>query len=371
MATYDKLKIFNQYAHLAFQYSDTTFRQILNEQTGGTITTEVRPKDGNYCIESYWANDANQAVLEAPNVQAAVTGEEFTQVQRVDIKVGCRMKQYQWQNFATRWAGLPDDQQGALWGRTVAESFNRRKIESVVSSLVACFVKGLLPTGKDTEIEKVIDDQSGPANQTVANDKRLDVSKLIVARGKFGDAFSDITGVIMHSGAFFNMQAENLRNFQELFLYPGSFVTRSPDGLMFFITDLPVLTYQKNSVTNYRTLLLRPMAATIFENNDFRQHIEDSNGKTWIETTAQAQQSFNVGVKGMTWANTANVTPKLGTTSRIDTTSSATRNATANLSHTTTDSGVLDNPASWARIGTAESKPITKKELPGVMLISQ
>lgn len=363
--TYDKLKIFNQYAHMAFQYADTTFRQILNDQTGGTITSQVRPKDGNYCIESYWANDANQAVLEAPNVQATVSGEEFTQVQRVDIKVGCRMKQYQWQNFATRWAGIPDDQQGALWGRTVAESFNRRKIESVVSSLVACFVKGMLTSGKDTEIEKIIDDQSGSSTQVAANERRLDLSKLIVARGKFGDAFSDITGVIMHSGAFFGMQAENLRSFQELFLYPGSFVTRSPDGLMFFVTDLPVLTYQKNSVNNYRTLLLRPMAATIFENNDFRQHIEDSNGKTWIETTAQAQQSFNIGVKGMTWADTTKVHPKLGSTSR------ATNAATAQFSHTTSDSGVLDNPASWARIGTSESKPLTFKELPGVMLISQ
>ena len=360
--TYDKLKIFNQYAHMAYQYMDTTFRQILNEQTGGTITSQVRPKDGNYCIESYWANDADQAVLEAPNVQSTVTGEEFTQVQRVDIKVGCRMKPYQWQNFATRWAGIPDDQQGALWGRTVAESFNRKKIETVVSSLVACFVKGLLTSGKDTEIEKVVDDQSGT---TAANDKRLDLSKLIVARGKFGDMFGEISGVVMHSGAFFGMQAENLRAFQELFLYPGSFVTRSPDGLMFFVTDLPVLTYQKGSVTNYRTLLLRPMAATIFENNDFRQHIEDSNGKTWIETTAQAQQSFNVGIKGMTWSSLTAVHPKLGSTSR------ATNTATAPLSHTTSDAGVLDNPASWDRIGTSESKPLTFKELPGVMLISQ
>ena len=363
--TYDKLKIFNQYAHMAYQYSDTTFRQILNEQSGGTITSQVRPKDGNYCIESYWANDADQAELEAPNVQATVSGEEFTQVQRVDIKVGCRMKQYQWQNFATRWAGIPDDQQGALWGRTVAESFNRKKLESVVSALVACFAKGLTATGitTDSEITKLIDDQSGTT--TAADDKRLDLSKIIVARGKYGDMFGAIKAVVMHSGAFFGMQGENLRSFQELFLYDGAFVLRSPDGLMFYVTDMPILTYQHGSIPKYRTLLLREMAATIYENGDFRQHIEDSNGKTWIETTAQAQQSFNLGIKGMTWHDITKVHPKIGTTSL------RTNTATDIVNGLHSDSGVIDNPNSWSRIGTAESKPLTKKELPGVMLLSQ
>ena len=366
--TYDKLKIFNQYAHMAYQYSDTTFRQILNQQSGGTITSQVRPKDGNYCIESYWANDADQAELEAPNVQATVTGEEFTQVQRVDIKVGCRMKQYQWQNFATRWAGIPDDRQGALWGRTVGESFNRKKLESVVASLVACFAKGLTAAGvtKDTEIEGLIDDQSGGA--TADQSKRLDLSKIIAARGKYGDAFGKIKAVVMHSGAFFGMQTENLRSFQQLFLYDGAFVLRSPDGLMFYVTDMPILTYLTGSprtLPKYRTLLLREQAATIYENNDFRQHIEDSNGKTWIETTAQAQQSFNIGVKGMTWHDVTKVHPKLGTTNL------RTNAATDIVDGLHSNDGVIDNPGSWSRIGTAESKPLTKKELPGVMLLSQ
>ena len=42
----------------------------------------------------------------------------------------------------------------------------------------------------------------------VGLDKRLDVSKLLVAQGKFGDMAGAITGIIMHGSAFFGMQAE-------------------------------------------------------------------------------------------------------------------------------------------------------------------
>ena len=366
--TYDRYIKYNELAYKTFRYADTTFRMILNEQTGGTLTSSLRPTKGNYYSDVVWGNQANKAELAAPNVQSAVTAEQQRQLQRIDIKVGCRMPQYAWQSIASDWIGISRDEQAAIWGRTVAESFIRIKIESIVGALVAGFSKGIIGTGapgaigaKDTEIEKVIDDQSGSA---VGLDKRLDVSKLLVAQGKFGDMAGAITGIIMHGSAFFGMQAENLRSFQNLFMYQGSFVATSSTGLRIFVTDVPALTFKEGSVTKYRTLLLRPNSANIFENGDFDQNISRDNGKTWIETTAQAQQTFNVGIRGLTWSNIASIHPVMGTTD-------VTGTGTAKLAGLHMNAGVLDNPASWERVGTDETQPITFKELPGAMIISQ
>ena len=361
MATLANYIILNEYAQDSFRYADTTFKQILNEQTGGTITTQVRPTDGNFFSKAVWANDANQFKLVKPSVNTAVTAKEQRRLQCIDIKCAGNMGQFEWQSIAARWVGISPEEQAAVWGRTVAESIMRTKIELLVGGLVATFCKALSAGGstgaKDTEIEKVVQDESG---STAANDKRMDLAKLVKGQGLFGDAWGMLNGAIMHSGAYFNMYAENLRSFSEVFMYGNSFVTRAPTGLMIFVTDVPALKYVESSVTKYRTLFLRPMAATIYENADHEMLIDRTTGTEWINTTAQAQQTFNIGISGMTWANVANVEPITGTTA-----------ATGKLAGLHTNAGVIDNPASWERVGTDETQPITFKELPGAMIISQ
>lgn len=355
--TYDQLQVLQDHAYRAFQVTDTTFRQIINAETGNTLVIQSRPTPGNFYTDVYWGNDADKVSLEAPNVQSPVTNDQFKQVAQVDIKTGAVMKPYEWQSIGAQWIGISPEQQAMVWGRTAAESFMRKKIESLVASLVACFGKGQLTSGKDTEIEKVIDNQSG---STASAANKIDLAKLIQARGKFGDLFGALTGVIMHSGAYFAMHDRNLSQYQQLFSYGTVFVDRTIGGLPIFVTDLPILTFVQSGVTKYRTLLLRPMAAMLYENGDYQQHFDVSNGKTWIETTVQAQQTFNVKIRAMTWASTSAIHPKLGTTS-----------ATGLLTGLKTNAGVLDNPASWNRVGTAEGKAVTFKELPGVMLVTQ
>lgn len=364
MATFSDIKILQDWALTSFRYTDTTFRQLLNEQTGGTIVSQGMQTPGSYYQEVYWANDSNQAVLDDPNSQAAVTNEALKQVSQFDVKVAARMKPYEWQSIAHRWQGSSPEQQAIIWGRTVAESFMRLKIEAICGALVAGFSKAIRTDGSavggagtDAEFVKVVNNQSGT---TANNANRLDLSKLIVARGLLGDMASDIRGVIMHSGAFYGMQAENLRSFQEVFTYDTAFVTRSPDGLMFYVTDLPILTFTQAGVTKYRTLLLRPMAAILRDQTDYEQYIDRSNGQKWIQTTAQAQQTYSLCIKGLSWTDRARIHPTFGSTSGL-----------LLRSGTKTDTGAIDNPASWERVGTSESKAVGHKELPGVMLISQ
>ena len=364
MATFADLKILQDWALTSFRYSDTTFRQLLNEQTGGTIVSQAMQTPGSYYQEVYWANDSNQAVLDNPNDQQAATNESLKQVSQFDIKVAARMKPYEWQSIGHRWQGTTPEQQAIIWGRTVAESFMRLKIESICGALVACFNQGINTagtavggTGADAEVAKVIENQSGTA---ASPDNRVDMSKLMLARGKMGDMAGDIRGIIMHSGAYYGMHAENLKQFKEVFTYDTAFVMRSPEGLMFYVTDLPILTFTDNNVVKYRTLLLRPRAAVLRDQSDYNQLIDNPSGQKWIQTVAQAEQTFSLFIKGFSWKTRATIHPGFGTTSDVKL-----------KIGTKTNAGAIDTPASWERVGTAESKPITFKELPGVMLLSQ
>ena len=355
--TYDKLIVLNDWMQRTYRWMDVSFVRRVNEQTGGTIVFKTRPTPGDYYQTTSFANEANKAKLAKPNVQQAVTNEEFTALNRIDIKCGMVMTPYEWQTIALRWSNLGPQALGMIWARTVAESFFRKRLETLCNALVASFCKGL-GSSKDTTVEKVIDDQSGGTSADAT--KKLDVDKVIQAPGKFGDMYENVTAIIMHSGAFFGMQSRNLSQYTDLFMYPGTFVQTTPLGTPIYVTDLPILRFVQNNVPKFRTLFLRPEAAELCDNGDFEQFVDRGNGSTWINTTAQAQSTFNVGIRGFTWADITKTKPLEGTTQ-----------GTGLLAGTTTNAGAIDSPTSWDVIGTAQSKKVSYRELPGVMLLSQ
>lgn len=354
--TYDKLQILNEWAHRTYRWMDVSFVRRVNEQTGGAIRFTSRPTDGDYYQSTSWANEANKASLAKPNVQSSVTNQEFTQVITTDIKCGMIMQPYEWQTIALRWAGLPPEVLGMIWARTTAESFFRLRLETLMASLVSCLSKGV-GTGHDTEVAKAIDDQSG-TTANVAN--KLDVDKIIQAPGKFGDMYEDLTAIVIHSGAFFSMQSRNLTQYTDLFMYPNTFVRMTPLGTPLYVTDLPILKFTQSGVTKYRTLYLKRDACMLYDNGDYEQLIERRTGQTWLNTTAQAQSTFNVGVKGFTWSDITKTKPIAGATA-----------ATGLQTGLTTNAGAIDSPASWAVIGAGQSRKLSYRQLAGVMLLSQ
>ena len=362
MATYDQLAILQRWAVHTFRYTDVSYRKILNEQTGGTIVSVTQDTPGNYFEDVYWGNDPDIVVLDDPGDNATATAAELKQIKIRDVKVAARANMYEWQSIAARWMRSSPQAIAQVWGRTVAESMLKVRVKAAMNALVACFSKGLkndgtLAAGGDTELFKVIRNDSGT---TASDANKMDIAKLIAARGQFGDLFGEITGVIMHSGAYFAMQGRNLSQFNELFMYGNSFITRTADGMPIFVTDNPILTFAEGTVTKYRTLLLRPMAVVIRDHSDFEALIDRQSGTKWINTRAQAQQTFSIYIKGMTYTATVAhpVFAAATSTAKLLTGVGTTANA-------------LDNPASWGRGGVTEGKPLTAKEMPGVMLITQ
>ena len=359
MATYGQLAILQRWAVHTFRYTDTSYRKILNEQTGGTIVCVDRMTPGSFFEDVYWGNDADAVVLGNPAVNNAATAQELKQIKLRDIKVAARANMYEWQSIASRWMNSSPQAIASAWGRTVAESMLKVRVKAAMNALVACFSSGLHSNGTltggtvgDTEYKKLI-------SYTPAD--KIDLAKLIAARGLFGDLYGEITGVIMHSGAFFSMQAQNLATYQRLFMYGNNFVTRTSDGMPIFVTDNPILTYVDGTTTQYRTLLLRPMSVVIRDHSDFEALIDRQSGTDWINTRAQAQQTFSIYIKGNSWKSSSAVHPVFA----------AATGTVKGLTGVGTTAGALDTPASWERGGTSESKALPAKEMPGVMLITQ
>lgn len=359
--TYSQLHIMNDFAYEEYMVADTTFRDILNERSGGAIVVKVRPQDeraGDFFTQNYYGAEIKKARLEAPNVQTGTTAREFKQIKQVDIRTGLVFDQYQWQSVASEWINQPPEGMARMFGRTVAESFNREMQEAAIAVLFACFGNGLRTSSPDAVVASVINDISGTTTSDLT--KRLDLGQITQSRLLLGDGYEDASVILMHSGAFAGMTGKNLLDYKELFVYGNTFQQATTEGLPIYISDLPLLTYRDGQATKYRTFILKRDALTIYDNGNLRIHFETSTGKTWIEDTAQAQMFINIKPMAFTWADTANVHPKIGTT-----------NATGKLVGLHTNDGVLDNQASWKRVGIDESRALTKKELPGVLIISQ
>lgn len=360
-SNFGDLNVMNSYAYSEYQVADTLFREFLNARSGGAIVIENReagPKEGDYHTENFWGSEPDKARFESPSVQTSTTARRFKMVKQVDIRLGMVFDQYEWQSMSSDWIGRPPEEQARLFARTVQESFARKYQEAAGAVLTATFSRGLLSSGKDTVVETVIHDIGG--GTTPDTTKRLDMNQITQARLRMGDMYEEAAVVLMHTGAYAGMTGKNLEDYKELFVFGNNVQQRTTEGLPIFLTDLPILTFTQGTATKYRTFILKRRAIVIYDNGRTRMNFDTSNGETWINDTAQAQTFFNIKPLGYTWSDTDDVRPKLGTTA-----------ATGKLAGLHTDSGVLDNPASWARIGVSEGRPYTKKELAGVMIIHQ
>ena len=358
--TYDQLVQFQDYMREMYMQADLEFRQAINAETGGTITMVTRPTPGNFFPKTTYGREDDLVRNEAPNVRGSATEKQLKQIQQVDIKTGVTSDKIYVQDIANRWSGRSADEQLVLGAQEIIRQMMKNKVTVAYACLVAFLSRGLLTSGKDTEIEKVILDKT--TGNTAVAAQQMDLGKLLEAKSVFNDRRDDITGIVMHGACFGKMQARNLASYSDLFSgrFGSNFAVTDSEGTPIYRTDNPALTFTEGNVTKYRTLLLTRDAVTVYNSGQFSSNIEGSNENTWIEHSYKAEDIYNIGIKAGTWASTTAVHPKLGTTA-----------GTGKLAGLHTDAGVLDNPASWARLGVAESKPVTFKHLPGVMLITQ
>ena len=113
----------------------------------------------------------------------------------------------------------------------------------------------------------------------------------------FGDKSQSLVSMVMSGSMYHKLIGEAITNTNTIFT-SGTVTVVDILGKPILVTDSPALTV---TTTLDKVLSLASGAAVVEDNGDFISNLETTNGKDRIETTYQAQYSFNLGIKGFTW----------------------------------------------------------------------
>lgn len=128
-----------------------------------------------------------------------------------------------------------------------------------------------------------------------------DVAALAQGAGKFGDRMGAITCWVVHSKVMTDLFVGAIANNTHLFSYGTVNIRQDPFGRVFVITDSPALIQGGK----YVTLGLVDQAALVEPNNDFRSVTVETTGTENIQTSFQAEWSFNLSLLGYAWDRVA------------------------------------------------------------------
>jgi Major capsid protein 13-like len=157
-------------------------------------------------------------------------------------------------------------------------------------------------------------------------------ASLNTAQSKFGDFATNIRCWVIHSKVLFDLYGNALSGSNYLFQYDTVNVMKDPFGRMFVVTDSPALI---NGSGKYMTLGLVSDAVMVEDNGDFHDNILETNGSENIQTTYQAEWTYQVGVRGYSW------TAATGGASPTDTALGTSANWTKTSSFNKTTAGVM------------------------------
>lgn len=132
----------------------------------------------------------------------------------------------------------------------------------------------------------------------------LTLNALNKGAAKFGDRSGDLAVWIMHSTPAHDLYDTALTNANRLFQFGTVRVLEDGLGRRFVVTDSPALINigTDPDPNTYNTLGLVSGAAIAEDNGDYYATLQEQTGKENIQRTFQAEYTFNLKLKGYSWA---------------------------------------------------------------------
>lgn len=287
------LEVFNRQVYTAATEVVDQQVELFNANSNGTIV--LRPSSvnmGDFSMEaSFKAISKLVRRRDVANGTNAVSAVRLGQLKNVSVKVASGTSPIEWERAQFAWIKQNPAQAAAVIGEQLAKAMLQDQLNVAIKGLVAAM----------------------GANSSVVLDKSVDTGNeairpayLAAAAGLFGDRQMDIAAWVIHSKSMTDLWQNALTNAERLFAYESVAVLRDPFGRIFVMTDSPDLL--KTDV--YSTLGLVEGAAFVEPNNDFDAVTVDTTGKENIQTTYQAEWSYNLGLRGYAWkVDTGNAAP--------------------------------------------------------------
>lgn len=278
------LEVFNRQVYTAATEVVDQQVELFNANSNGTIV--LRPSNvnmGDFSMEaSFKAISKLVRRRDVANGNNAVSAVRLGQLKNVSVKVASGTSPIVWERAQFAWIKQNPAQAAAVIGEQLAKAMLQDQLNVAIKGLVAAM-------GANSAV--VLNKSGDTGNEAIRP------AYLAAAAGLFGDRQMDIAAWVIHSKSMTDLWQNALANAERLFVYESVAVLRDPFGRIFVMTDSPDLL----ATDVYSTLGLVEGAALVEPNNDFDAVTVDTTGKENIQTTYQAEWSYNLGLRGYAW----------------------------------------------------------------------
>ena len=248
----------------------------------GAINLASVGNQGDFTKESFWANlSTAQRRVDRYASNASVSAVALAQAELVGVKVAGGFGPVILEPGQLTW--LQEDPQAA--------------IAAIATYFAAAMIQDQLNTGISSAVA-AIDNVAALVNDVTT--AKISQSAINGSHAKFGDMSQSLVADIMTGSTYHKLVDLGLANGEQLF-QAGNVTIVNILGKAVVITDSPALTDAVPTPDQDLVLSLVSGGLIVESNNDTLTNIETTNGNQRIETTFQADYSFNVKLKGYAW----------------------------------------------------------------------
>lgn len=273
--------VFNQFFQSSFTETIDQQVRLFNQASGGTLILQSGRNVGNFSEESFFATIAGLIRRRDANGSGSVSPVDLAQLQKNTVKVAGGTPPIRWEPQQFSWMQRNQEEAGVVIGVQMAEGVLQDYLNSAINALV----------GAITNNAAMVYDGTGG---------NLSLSSLLHGAALFGDRAQSLRTWIVHSKPMFDLWQGALTNTNDLFQFGNVKIMEDGFGRRFIVTDSPNLV-TTGSPDEYHTVGLVEGGAMIEDNGDLFTNIDTSNGDENIQTTFQAEYTFNLGLKGFSW----------------------------------------------------------------------
>lgn len=279
------LVVFNKQVYLVMTETVAQQVELFNTASAGAITLVSTSENvGDFAMRaSFRAISGLVRRRDVYNGSKTVAEARLTHLQNNSVKVAGGTPPVIWEAAQYNWVKENPESAAVIIGEQLAAGMVADMLNVAISGAVAAI--------------------SGVAELNYATSAAPVFGDLVSGAGKFGDRMGALAAWVLHSKSMTDLYGAAVSNGQRLFTYETVNVIQDPFGRRFVMTDSDSLVDASGGAgdTKYRMLGLVPGAVMVERNNDFDANLTRDNGKENIQSSYQAEWSYNLGLYGYSW----------------------------------------------------------------------
>lgn len=281
------MQIFNRFVETTMVEILRENLQLFNAATNGAINLSYGgDAKGNWTDGSMWNTLPNLVRRRDPFGSGSIGTVTPSQKAINDARVASGTPLYKWDYAQFDWIRMNPREAAVLFAKQLAEDRFADYVSVVFGALRAALSNDSATNILDTSSES-------PAI--------LNHSKLARGQQLFGDHMDKIAIWVMHSKPMTDLYLAGLDNNARLFTYGGINIHQDAFGRRILVTDNAEMVDTVPNPDTYHIYGLTKGAASIVQNDDFRQEDQAVLGGENLQHQYQAEWTFNLSLKGYSW----------------------------------------------------------------------